>query len=112
MEFLFISDLERVMRRQLVADMAAQMRLGKPLHSAKGCIKFNNPKRWHENAPIIQIDFCMLKESPFIVQMILWLGRRPDEDDFFSQVWAMDSWDSILADAAKLCDYRKEADDE
>lgn len=111
MEYLFISDLETEMRRQLVYDMAAQLRLGKPLHSAKGCIKFREPLIWM-SCPIIQIDFCLIKEQPILTQMILWLGRRPDEDDFFSHVWLIDTWDNILADAEKICFDRKEADDE
>ena len=112
MEFLFISDLIPEMRRQLVEDMAAQLRLGDPrFHSAKGCIKFTKPRLWNL-CPIIQIDFCLVKEWDHVVQIILWISRRPDEDDFFTVVWPIDSWNNIALEAEKLCIKGKEADDE
>ena len=111
MESLFISNLETEMRRQLVNDMAAQLRLGKPFHSVKGCIKLKEPREWW-GCPVVQIDFCLLSELDNHVQMILWLGRKPDEDDFISQPWIMDSWKDIWVDAVKLFHERKEADHE
>lgn len=110
MKFLFIRDLETEMRRQLVADMAAQLRLGEPFHSAKGCIKFEEPRSWN-SCPIIQIDFCMVDEWPSIVSLILWIGRKPDEDDFYSQLWLIGSWNQLYSEAMGILD-RKEADDE
>lgn len=110
MQNLFLSDLEHVMRRQLIEDMAAQLRLGKPFHSAKGCIKFEEPREWF-GCPVIQIDFCLCAEFDN-VQIIMWLGRKPDEDDFIAQPWIMDSWNSILAEAIKLNFRKKGADHE
>lgn len=107
---MFLSELVNEMRRQLVDDMAAQMRLGLPLHSAKGCIKFTKPRLWNL-CPIIQIDFCLVKEWDHVVQIILWIGRHPDEDDFFTVVWPIDKWVDIYLDATKI-NKRKEADDE
>lgn len=113
MEFFFIRDFETEMRRQLVEDMAANLRLGEPFHSVKGCIKLKEPRKWVGDCPVVQVDFCMLKEWDTCVQMILWMGRKPDEDDFFSAIWKLDdsSWEQFYFDALKLNLERKEADD-
>ena len=115
-----ISKLETEMRCQLVEDMAAQLRLGEPFHSAKGCIKFDEPQSWvvFPKITISQIDFSFsndlqVDKSNKTISLIMWIARKPEEDDFYALTWNVSfTWKEVFKEAWQSLLYRKEADDE
>lgn len=100
-KFLLVSEYQDEIHRQLIEDMSAQLQLGKPFHSVKGCIKFDKPLLWNK-IPIIQLDFCCCMEWQEVLSIIMWTGRKPDEDDFLAICWPFDTtWNEIYDEVIK-----------
>lgn len=96
---LLISEHLPEVHRQLLSEMKACLRLGDKFHAVKGSIAFQEPKIWN-GFPVIQLDFCICEEWKDNLSIIMWGGRKPDEDDFMAVCYPTEvHWDNLYEEA-------------
>ena len=96
-KYFLVSEHYAEIKRQLYADMKAQIELGETFHAVKGCINAAG-MTWND-VPIafVEISFCI--EHDDTIYLLMWADREPDEDDFVCIGWpakdVVGSWEAL-----------------